>query len=300
MTEIFFDQISKEAGQVISRRSALRLMTGFFVYSLFGTRFSKAKIQESPSNNLSKCVPVIDIVGCVDGYNRTPKPDVPIEVNGCGSGDADVPDSYFGVVHFTEDCNNHDRCYSNCEGRKPDCDLQLGKDMATRCNSSLASIDLLNRGLCYAMSATYTIGLQAAPPANEAYFAAQKKHCQCCLVGEQCPEGKECCGDIEGEFCNGECYDPATQQCCRTQNNGNFACQQSGETCCGDGTCCKTANGSCCTLPTGTSQCVTWGENFCPCSPCPTGNICCHVSGGGIIGCCDPDDEFFPCPDTCE
>jgi|GEM_PF-4094857 len=291
MKEYPFDNLAKEISQNISRRSALKLIAGFAFLSIFRPRSISFLSQSNDVLAQAECTAVIAIVGCTDGYERVPKPNTPIEVNGCGSSDSDVPDSFLGLVTFTEDCNNHDRCYSSCDSNKPDCDINLGTDMGKQCWDSRENLSLLGLAVCNTMAGAYAVGLLTLPESSSAYFDAQQKHCQCCPV---CQEGEIYCDGVCVEDCGGCAACPPGQRC----SNG-FCCDP-----CAVG---DPINGGCVSLcDPFTEQCcggTCWAFGCCDDGNggkicCPAGCTCCGTGvGGGCQTKCDGTGE--PCGGSC-
>lgn len=93
-------------------------------------------------------------------------------VNGCGSQGAegiDVPDSFFGLVSFTEACDRHDRCYGTEGMTREACDDQMLEDTLEACG--------LIPG-CARMAAAYYIGVRVGgrEPYEEGQRAARGRN----------------------------------------------------------------------------------------------------------------------------
>jgi len=93
-------------------------------------------------------------------------------VNGCGSQGAegiDVPDSYLGVVSFTEACNRHDQCYGTEGMTRETCDAQMLEDTLEACG--------LVPG-CSRMAVAYYLGVRVGgkEPYEEGQRAARGRN----------------------------------------------------------------------------------------------------------------------------
>ena len=136
-----------------------------------------------PSSLYPLSGPKIRIGGgtCSHAYRTTTSIGLPENPNGCGSvGTAWVPDSFLGIVSFTDCCNDHDNnCYGKCGNSKTACDTTLGTCMAGKCGSISYMPYLYS--LCLAQAALYPAVL--TPGGWSAYESAQDADCKwepCC------------------------------------------------------------------------------------------------------------------------
>ena len=129
--------------------------------------------------------------------NRVPKPDHTPGFNGCGGSglSSAVPDnpmwvnfasSAYNALHsisdgdFTQSCNEHDKCYDECNLNKSKslCDSSFGSSMDSVCNSDysgvLSSVYLLE---CLGFSSLYESTVSAI---DSFYDDAQSNACNCC------------------------------------------------------------------------------------------------------------------------
>ena len=128
-------------------------------------------------SNQGRCRPCSGGIEC-----RTTTPSgIPPTLNGCGSKDSEwVPDSFFGVVSFTEACNNHDICYGTCGASKSDCDRGLGRDMANACEKKFGVFKFLLWDvyfLCLAQAKIYEEALLNIDIAEKAFEEGQDIAC---------------------------------------------------------------------------------------------------------------------------
>ena len=113
---------------------------------------------------------------------RTNRPSgIPPSLNGCGSKDSEwVPDSFFGIVSFTEACNKHDVCYGTCGANKADCDKGLREDMASACDKKFGNSKFVLWQLyllCLAQAQIYESALLLAGSAEIAFEEGQDIAC---------------------------------------------------------------------------------------------------------------------------
>jgi hypothetical protein len=93
---------------------------------------------------------------------------------GCGDVTTDkyVPDSFFGVVSFTDACNKHDSCYETPGADKLACDDALAENMKAACGEKLKSIAIILYPLCSLQGSFY--GFAVRNFGGSAFDSAQK------------------------------------------------------------------------------------------------------------------------------
>ena len=131
---------------------------------------------------LDNSISSFDRLGLKKCRSKIPRQGYEPQVNGCGAQDgASYPNSYFGLVDFTECCNNHDRCYGTCGSNKSQCDSNLSNCMKKACDEYFSlSIAWHERAICRMMASIY--GLAVGIGGGDAYEKAQDDACEesCC------------------------------------------------------------------------------------------------------------------------
>lgn len=290
MQEELFDNLTRSLStSVISRRLILQLMVSFTVAG-FTTwlNFGRSKAEY--------CVPVNGEGMCYVGTQKMSIPGRTPPVNGCGAHDSGwlgrlIPD-FFGWAIFTEPCNNHDRCYANCDTPKSVCDNSLHNDMVEKCQSAypIFPFSVLRRA-CYEIAADYywAVSIWGDSPWVAAWTSAQRDYCQCCYL---CEPPQHYCGVI----CCDECEDCINNSCVPKECGPCEVCVwgQCISLCSGDGyECC---NGQCTDTNSDPNNCGSCGNTCNGCSYCDQGG-CVSGCGPGLDCCGDicVDSSIYQC-----
>lgn len=188
-----FDNLTRAFGTSVSRRQMLKLIFSLTIAWFGGT------ITLGSGRAQSNCdsTPVNWENGnCFEGEIKSPIPGNVPTVNGCGpdpasgcpAGPFEIPQGY-GDADFTPGCNDHDKCYEDCNySSHAHCDSVFGQKLLYICSIAYPFPDTqmrLWRACCDELATVFEKAVSVG--GDCAWIAAQQKACECCIVGLPTP-----------------------------------------------------------------------------------------------------------------